>query len=71
MSNMFEDWLVEIAKNESFSLLDKIPAYTEGHCSKMRNPAAERGRLVNYVRDYAPRTAFSALILAAILGGSI
>jgi hypothetical protein len=71
MSDMIEEWFVEIAKNESFGLLDKIPVYTESHCSKMRNPRAERGRLVSYVRDYAPRTAFSAMILAAILSSSI
>ncbi len=68
MIETYEEWLVEAAKNETFSLLAKVPGYTEAHCGKMRNPAAERRRLADYIRDYAPRTAFTAMLITAVMG---
>ena len=68
MIETYEEWLVEIAKNETFSLLEKLPEYTEAHCGKARNPPAERRRLVDYVRNHAPHTAFSAMLIATVMG---
>ena len=62
MTKLFEEWLIELAKNEQFSLLERLPGYLAGHYAKSRDPAAEREKLAGYFANNAPRTPFSRLI---------
>jgi hypothetical protein len=69
MTKLFEDWLVELAKNESFSTLEKLPDYLDSHYAKTGNRIAERKRLAAYFQNHTPRTPFSLQVLEVILGG--
>jgi hypothetical protein len=66
MLQLFEDWLIEMAKNESYMLLEKLPDYLNGHLSRVRDVDAERKRLLAYFRNNAPRGVFSRMILETI-----
>jgi hypothetical protein len=69
MTQLFEDWLVELAKNESFSILEKLPDYLDSHYAKTGNRVAERNRLAAYVQDHTARTPFRLQLMEIILGG--
>lgn len=68
MSKLFEEWLVEIAKNENYYLLEKLPEFLSDQYEKAGNRAAERERLAAYVKDNMPRTPFSIVLLETITG---
>ncbi len=66
MTKLFEEFLVELAKNENYSILGRLPDYLASEYAKVRNPAAERERLTHYFRQNAPRSVFSKLVLEVI-----
>jgi hypothetical protein len=66
MSKLFEEWLVELAKNENYSVLDRLPEYLNSEYDRVRDRSAERDRLIAYFRNNAPKTPFSTLILEVI-----
>ena len=70
MTTTFNQWLVDLAKNEQFSLLETLPHYLTTHYNECGDKTVERVRLVNYFTDYAPKTSFSRLVLEAIKGRS-
>ncbi len=67
MPKLFEDWLIELAKDENYSVLDKLPEYLRNQYAKVGDAAAECHRLTAYFQDYAPHSPFSGLVLEAIL----
>lgn len=70
MPELFEDWLVELAKTENYSALDKLPEYLSGQYAKAGNAIAERNRLASYFQNYGPHSPFSGLVLEAILSSA-
>jgi hypothetical protein len=66
MSKLFEEWLVELAKNENYSILDRLPEYLNSEYDRARDRSAERDRLTAYFRNNAPKTPFSTLVLEVI-----
>lgn len=66
MTKTFEEWLVEITKNENFALLEKLPEYLSSEYGKAADRKAERDRLAGYFENNVPRTPFSLLVLEAI-----
>lgn len=68
MTKLFEDWLVELAKNENYSLLDRLPGYLASQYEKADDALTERNRLASYFSNHAPRTPFANLVLEEILG---